>query len=144
MTIITEHNCEKEWESHNGESSRVSLLIRRHTIGVSDQLEWRNHIIGLEVGWRLDVVGFIPLFFPPPRVEFSGLELSKLILDLTLELNWGPQEADVIGLTSLKHVNGNIDRLLPDNVVVSNFKLGGFLNSALTVNGLEVISQLAF
>lgn len=70
MTVITEHDTEKERESYNGEGRGVSFLVRGDTVGVRDQLQGINDVVGFEVGWRLKMILF------PIIVGNPGLELD--------------------------------------------------------------------
>lgn len=45
MTDITEHDCEQEGESDNGEQSRIDFLVRADTVSVDDILETFGELV---------------------------------------------------------------------------------------------------
>jgi len=94
VTVITEHYCEQEWEGYDSEGCGVSLLVRRNTVSVGDKLKRSNHIVGLEVGWGHQLV--LGTRVTAPCLEFSCLEHSETILNLSLKKARGPKETNII------------------------------------------------
>jgi hypothetical protein len=49
VTIISEHNSKEEGEGHDGEGSRVSLLVVGDTVRVHNQLEEGSYVIAFDI-----------------------------------------------------------------------------------------------
>ena len=58
MAHISEHDSEKEWESHDSKDSRVNFFMHGDTICINDLLEHLSKIIRFNVGRRLYVMIF--------------------------------------------------------------------------------------
>ena len=75
MTIISEHNSKEEGEGHDGEGSRVSLLVVGNTVRVNNQLEEGSYVIALNIRRRIQIA-----------YSFSRVELLEYCSDIRGEL----------------------------------------------------------
>lgn len=142
MTVITEHNSKQEWEGHNSKGCWVSFFVGRHTVGVSDKLQWPDNIVHLEVSWWLDVVGSVTV--SAPSLELSTWEGLNTSLDVGLFFNWAPDETKVVASLWLHHVKNSVDRFLLDNEVVHNLQLGAQNTISLSVDRLKILLETCF
>lgn len=142
VTVITEHNGEKEGEGDHRESRGVSLLIGRHTVSVSNLLENPSDVIHLKVSRGSDGVRLVGI--RSPQRELSSLELHELFFDERLLFDRSPQEADVGGLATFHHVESSVDSLFFGYKPLVHLELGNtiFLLSN-TVNCFKVLSNLS-
>lgn len=112
MTNITEHNTEKERESHHCENCRIDFLVVRNTICIDNLLEDPCHIIVSEKGRRLDSM-------ITDNLKLRDLDVSVFILN-SLDLSHDsrvvkirdPAEPNVEATLNLELVQSGIEGLL--------------------------------
>ena len=93
MTVVSEHDCEKERESHGREHGWVSFLVEWHTVGVCNFLEHKCNIVRLEVSWRIDDVLVVCIALK--LLELSAAKLRHSLLDELFLLKGRPEESYV-------------------------------------------------
>jgi hypothetical protein len=70
-------------------------------------LEGPGHIVQLEVGGGLDLVGL--LVVGAPRLELSRLKVLEFLSDENFDCHGAPNEANVGLLTGLHHIKGGVN-----------------------------------
>lgn len=75
MTIISEHNSKEEGEGHDGEGSRVSLLVVGDTVRVHNQLEEGSYVIAFDIRRGIQIAD-----------SFSRIEFLEYCSDIRGEL----------------------------------------------------------
>ena len=113
MPIITIHHSEQEGECHNAEYSWIDFSISGYVVHVDNVLVDKRDVVSFKVSWRCYLV--LLILIGPPFVEFSGMEVCKVLFNNSFLLNWCPYESDVGGRSALHHVKDMVDSLLLGN-----------------------------